>query len=136
MPNAADLTRRALLSAGLAGVAAQGDAAPGLRIGGFEIAPLVMAGPLGGSPLVGALPEYLQSRVEPLLPFSLQWQPLMTFARGLRSLADGSLDLLMLVGSAAGSPRDYRRFDWSALQVVPHLALRADSPLLAVPRLE
>lgn len=129
--------RRRLLAAGLgAGASRLAAQAPGLRIGGFEIAPLVMAGSERGAPLVGAVPEFLHSRVEPQLPFALQWQPLMTFARGVRSLQDGSLDLLMLVSLGGSATSGYRRFDWVVSSASPHLALRADAPLHAVPRLD
>lgn len=130
------LARRGLLGAGLGWPLAGAATGAGLRIGGFEIAPLVMGGPLGGSPLVGALPEYLQSRVELQLPFELRWQPLLTFARGLRSLQDGSLDLLMLVSAGGQTSNRYQRFGWSVVQALPQLALRADFPLPGVPRLE
>jgi ABC-type amino acid transport substrate-binding protein len=137
LPISAWPTRRGLLAAALGaapGVRAAGE--PGLRIGGFEIAPLVMGGPLGGDPLVGAVPEYLKSRVALQLSFPLHWQALMTFERGARSLEDGSLDLLMLVAISSRPADRYRRFDWAVTAAQPQLALRADAPLEAVPRVE
>lgn len=129
------VSRRALLAAAWP-AAVPASREPGLRIGGFEIAPLVMAGPLGGSPLIGALPEHLQRHVEPELPFALHWQPLMTFARAVRSLRDGSLDLLMLMSQDRTPGPGLRTFGWAVLQVEPQLAVLPDFPLREVLKVE
>lgn len=130
------LKRRSLLAAGALSSVAGAQTAAGLRIGGFEIAPLVMAGPEGGKPLVGLLPEYLQRHVEPALPFPLHWQPLVSFGRALRSLRDGSLDMLMLMGTDRHPGGGLQPFDWTVLQVQPHLAVAPDFPLGELLRLE
>lgn len=130
------LKRRSLLAAGALSSVAGAQTAAGLRIGGFEIAPLVMTGPVVGKPLVGLLPEYLQRHVEPALPFALHWQPLVSFGRALRGLRDGSLDMLMLMGTDRHPGAGLRPFGWTVLQAQPHLAVAPDSPLTEVLRLE
>ncbi len=136
LPLAATIRRRQLVLAGLLGgvLAGRGlaqpaaaPALPRLRVAGFALAPLVGGAP--GEAVAGLLPGYLRERVEPQAPFRFDWLPIMTFARVMRSLRDGSADLALTLSSGA-SGGDVGRFAWHYLEAHPVLALRSDSPLL------
>lgn len=141
LPLAASIRRRQLVLAGLLGgvLAGRGlaqpaaaPALPRLRVAGFALAPLVGGEP--GEAVAGLLPGYLRERVEPQAPFRFDWLPIMTFARVMRSLRDGSADLALTLSSSAGpggrSDGAVGRFAWHYLEAHPVLALRRDSPLL------
>lgn len=111
--------------------AASADAAP-LRVGGFVVAPLIMGSP--DAPLHGALRSFMERRVVPQ-GVPLQWMPPTSLRRAMESLRNGTLDVLLLTSGATDRGPGIGTFGWTYLRTHPHLAVRRDAPLRAVPTL-
>jgi len=109
-------------------------APPVLRLGGFTVAPLMMGE--AGEPLRGALPDFIRREIAPQTKLRFVWLPSMSFARALRSLRDGSLDVLLMYGADGSKGNGISRFDWAYLHTGAHLAVVPDSQLLKIDALE
>lgn len=107
-------------------------AAAPLRVGGFVVAPLVLGEP--GKPLRGALRDFMEREVMPG-GVALRWMPPTSLAEAYAGLRDGSLDVVLVASGEAARQPGAAPFDWNFLLTRPHLAVRDDSPLRAVPSL-
>ncbi|MCU7374650.1 transporter substrate-binding domain-containing protein [Paucibacter sp. O1-1] len=109
-------------------------APPTLRMGGFAVAPLMLGGP--EQPVHGALPDFIRSEIAPQTRIRFVWQPVMSFARALRSLRDGSVDVLLMYSADGAQSREIGRYDWVYLQTAPQLAVLESSSLREVGSLD
>jgi len=101
-----------------------------LRLGGFEVAPMLIGKP--NEPIGGVLPEFVAREIAPHLQARFIWMPATSYARALQSLRDGSLDILLSDIREAEHPPDIGRFDWDYLEASPCLAVATSSLLLEV----
>ncbi|UGQ46890.1 substrate-binding periplasmic protein [Massilia endophytica] len=120
--------KRILATCLLAAAALAAQAAP-LRVGGFVVAPIVSGRP--GLPLEGALREFMEQHVASQ-GVALQWMPPASLQRSLESLRNGSLDIVLLLSGSHERGPGIGTFSWSYLHTQPHLAVRRDSPRMAV----
>lgn len=109
-------------------------APPTLRVGGFIVAPLMLGEPT--EPLRGALPDFIKREIAPQTQIRFVWLPAMSFSRAMKSLRDGTMDILLMYGGSSGSSQGIGRFDWVYLQTSAHLAVNAASELREVKSLD
>lgn len=75
-----------------------------LRVGGFIVAPFVTGG-AAGSPIGGALVEFIEKEVLPNADLQVQWMPPMSVERATVSLRKGEIDVLLVVtGTQKNNP--------------------------------
>ncbi|MFS2139000.1 substrate-binding periplasmic protein [Duganella sp. Dugasp56] len=97
-----------------------------LHVGGFVVAPFVMA---NGGGLEGLLVEFIKTEIQPQLPWPIKWEAPVSLERSVASLASGSLDIVLIMPGTLDGNTKYGLFKWAFLQVQPHLAVRPDSAL-------
>jgi hypothetical protein len=98
-----------------------------LRMGGFPVEPLIMGS--SGEPMRGALPDFIMKEVAPHTSIHFVWTETTSYARALKSLQDGTTDVLLLYGTLGGTPAGTERFAWAYLHGTPSLAVDPGSPL-------
>jgi ABC-type amino acid transport substrate-binding protein len=123
------------LAALLCGLAFAAMAAP-LRVGGFVVAPLVMAdGAKPTAPLTGALRDYMEQELVRHEGLELEWAEPTSYSRAIESLRSGKIDVLLMT-SVTQDRAGFANFKWSYLRVRPHLAVMKGSPLQHVDSLQ
>lgn len=105
-----------------------------LRIGGFVVAPLVTGVP--GSPLQGALREYIEQEIAGRSGIELIWTAPTSYPRAMENLKNGQIDILLLSSVSDNEKLDPRLFKWTVLRTHPHLAVLKSSPLQSVQALQ
>jgi len=119
----------------LCGLACVAMAAP-LRVGGFVVAPIVMAdGGNAGAPLTGALRDFMEQELVKHDGLALEWAEPTSYSRAIENLRSGKIDVLLMTSSAQDRS-GIANFKWSYLHVRPHLAVMKGSPLQRVDSLQ
>lgn len=108
-------------------------AAP-LRMGGFEVAPIITGS--ADAPLQGALRQYMEQQLVRGDGIALTWTAPTSLPRAMESLRNGSIDVLLLTSGKNGDVDGAVIPAWSYLHTQPSLAVRSDSPLRAVQSLD
>ena len=98
-----------------------------LRFGGFELAPLMMGA--SDAPMHGALPDFIRKQIAPKTKIRLLFTPVTSVTRASRSLADGSVDVVMIWGIRSPPPPGAGRFEWIYLRSHLQVAVLESSPL-------
>ena len=123
------------LAALLCGFACAALAAP-LKVGGFVVAPLVLADPSKpATPLTGALRDYMEQELVKRDGLALEWAAPTSYSRAIENLRSGKIDVLLMT-SVTRQRAGMANFKWSYLHVRPHLAVMKDSPLQQVDSLQ
>ncbi|WP_374437517.1 hypothetical protein [Inhella sp.] len=136
--------RRALLGGagwvlGLSGLfgavsaGAQG-ASPRLRVATHSLPPYVIA--QRAAPPQGALREFMDAELAPLLGVQFDWLPVMTALRVQRSLLDGSAELAPLLTLSVAGLRELQFAAEASLFMDSFVALRPGHPLLRRERVQ
>lgn len=127
------LRRRACLLAPAAAWAAP-DGPPLVRVASFGVTPYVFERP--EAPVRGALVDFCDAQLAPRWGVCLQWLPVMTVPRVLRSLQDGTADFCPILTRSPERELQLRFAARSQMGFESVIALRADHPLAGRPRLQ
>ena len=108
-----------------------------LRVGGFVVAPIIMADTSHGTVrLSGALRDYMEQEVVQRGGVELEWDEPSSYSRAVENLRSGKIDILLLTSTTDVHRRGTANFKWSYLHVRPHLVVLKGAALQQVESLQ
>lgn len=112
-------------------------AARPLRVGGFVVAPIIMADSSGGPHrMTGALREYMEQELVQRAGLELEWGEPSSYSRAVENLRSGKIDILLLTSTTDAHRSGTANFKWAYLHVRPHLAVMKGAALQQVDALQ
>ena len=112
-------------------------AARPLRVGGFVVAPIIMADSSQGAVRMGgALRAFMEQELVQRAGLELEWDEPSSYRRAVENLRSGKIDILLLTSTSDTHRNGTANFKWSYLQVHPHLAVMQGAALRQVDTLQ